>query len=64
MRLFLFGFLAIGVSGFVISPGLAQKKGKFQDEAPRFGWKEDLPGAMKEAKKVGKPIMLVFRCVP
>ncbi len=30
----------------------------------QFGWHTDYPAAKAEAKRTGKPIMLVFRCNP
>lgn len=30
----------------------------------KFGWHSDYAAAKAEAKKTGKPIMLVFRCDP
>ena len=63
MRTFVLGILCLAATALVPSTGLAQK-GKVRDEAARYGWQESLPGAMKESKRVGKPVMVVFRCVP
>jgi hypothetical protein len=30
----------------------------------RHGWLTDYPAALAEAKKTGKPLLLVFRCDP
>ncbi len=30
----------------------------------KHGWHTDYPAALAEAKRTGKPIMLVFRCEP
>ena len=63
MRTSFLGILCLAATALVPSTGLAQK-GKVRDEAARYGWQDSLPGAMKEAKRVGKPVMVVFRCVP
>jgi hypothetical protein len=55
--------LCLVATALVPSTGLAQK-GKSRDDAARYGWQDSLTGAMKEAKRVGKPVMVVFRCVP
>lgn len=62
MRTSFLGILCL-VAALVPSTGLAQK-GKSRDDAARYGWQDSLTGAMKEAKRVGKPVMVVFRCVP
>jgi hypothetical protein len=41
------------------SPAAAQKV-----PAAQFGWHTDYAAARAEARKTGKPIMLVFRCEP
>ena len=33
-------------------------------EPAKFGWHSDFAAAKAEAKRTGKPIMLVFRCEP
>ena len=33
-------------------------------DAARFGWLTNYAAALKEAKRTGKPILLVFRCEP
>lgn len=37
---------------------------RWQREAREFGWLTDYETAKQQAKESGKPIMLVFRCVP
>lgn len=63
MRTYFLGILCLAAIALVPSTGLAQK-GKVRDEAARYGWQESLSGALKEAKRTGKPVMVVFRCVP
>jgi hypothetical protein len=33
-------------------------------DAAKFGWHTDYAAAKAEAKRTGKPMMLVFRCEP
>jgi len=33
-------------------------------DAARYGWHADYAGARAEARRSGKPILLVFRCEP
>lgn len=42
----------------------AQRRGRLGSGASRYGWRQSYSQAKAEAKKTGKPIMLVFRCVP
>lgn len=63
MRSLTFGLIALALSGLDAAPVSAQK-GKFRDDAVRYGWTEDLPAAMKEAKRTGKPVVVVLRCIP
>lgn len=37
---------------------------RWQREAREYGWLTDYQTAKDRAKETGKPIMLVFRCVP
>lgn len=57
--------LLLGIIGLTVSPpALAQFGVRWQREAREFGWLTNYQDAKDEAKKAGKPIMLVFRCVP
>ena len=63
MRLLTVGLIALALSG--LSPAsVSAQKGKFRDDAERYGWTEDLPAAMKEAKRTGKPVIVILRCIP
>ena len=42
----------------------AQFGGRGQREAREYGWLTNYRAAKDEARKSGKPIMVVFRCVP
>jgi len=63
MRSLTVGLIALALSGLYPAPVSAQK-GKFRDDAERYGWTEDLPAAMKEAKRTGKPVIVILRCIP
>ncbi len=63
MRSLTVGLIALALSGLYPATASAQK-GKFRDDAERFGWTEDLPAAMKEAKRTGKPVIVILRCIP
>ena len=40
-----------------------RRRGRFGD-ASRYGWRSSYRDAKAEARKTGKPLMVVFRCVP
>jgi hypothetical protein len=63
MRSLTFGLIALALSGLYPAAVSAQK-GKFRDDAEKYGWTEDLPAAMKEAKRTGKPVVVILRCIP
>lgn len=42
----------------------AVAQSRWQREAREYGWLTDYQTAKDEARETGKPIMLVFRCVP
>ena len=63
MRRLLLGVMVLAVVGLTASPVLAQR-GLPPMAAARNGWLSDYPQAREQAKKTGKPIMLVFRCIP
>jgi gamma-glutamylcysteine synthetase len=60
MRTALLGLAVVGLMG---SPALAQR-GLPTQAAARYGWLADYAQAKEQAKRTGKPIMLVFRCIP
>jgi hypothetical protein len=62
-RLFL-GFLVLGAAGLTATPAFTQKgKGKGGDAA-RYGWLSSLTEGKAQARKTGKPLMVVLRCEP
>lgn len=63
MRLLTVGLIAFTLSVLYPASASAQKR-KFRDDAERNGWTEDLPAAMKEAKRTGKPVVVILRCIP
>jgi hypothetical protein len=57
--------LAVALAGLALteSPALAQR-GRGEQAAVRNGWLFSLGSGMQQAKKSGKPLMVVIRCVP
>jgi len=65
MRTALVGFLALAVTALFVGCASAQRgRGTSPQEAARHGWLSDYREAKDRARQTGKPIMLVFRCVP
>lgn len=49
----------------LVAPSLTHAQGPRNDNAARnHGWLTNYPEALKVARQTGKPIMLVFRCIP
>jgi hypothetical protein len=47
------------------SPALAQRgRGRGDAQASRYGWLGSLEAGKAEARRTGKPLMVVVRCVP
>ncbi len=42
----------------------AQSDGGWQREATRYGWQLDYQVAKDLARRTGKPLMVVIRCIP
>ena len=58
------GLLALGFL-FMATPSLyAQPRGRGDADAAKNGWIFDLDEGISQAEKSGKPLMVVFRCVP
>ena len=53
------------LAGLVLlaAPGLAAAQPRKLEPA-RYGWHSDYAAARAEARRTGKPILLVFRCEP
>jgi hypothetical protein len=59
------GLVVLAVTGLTAHPALAQRgRGVSPQEVARNGWLSDYRQAKDVASKTGKPILLVFRCVP
>jgi hypothetical protein len=62
------GFVALLTLGFVasdVAPVMAQPRGPRRGEdAARYGWLFSLEEGKAQARKSGKPLMVVVRCVP
>lgn len=63
MRLPLTLCVSLGLIPFLANPASA-KRGRGDQDAIRNGWTFSLAEGKAEAKKSGKPIMAVVRCVP
>lgn len=64
MRKASIGVLILAALGLAGRPVLAQRGGLSDREAARHGWLADYRQARELARQTGKPIMLVYRCVP
>jgi hypothetical protein len=57
--------IVIGAAGLMAGPAPAQgRRGMSPQGAARQGWLSDYRRAKDLARQTGKPLMLVFRCVP
>jgi hypothetical protein len=66
MRSGLVLLLTIGMIGLAAGPSTAQPRGGRRGDQPaaQFGWHVSLQEGKTEARKAGKPLMVVVRCVP
>jgi hypothetical protein len=64
MRIVQSGLLVLGVAALMVNPAMAQRGRMSQSAASRNGWLSDYLHATRLARESGKPLMLVFRCVP
>jgi len=56
---------ALGCLGLAQPAAVAQSKGRAgEQEAVKQGWIFNLAQGKAEARKTGKPLMVVLRCVP
>jgi hypothetical protein len=55
--------LALGIFVLADSP-LAAQRGRGRESGARYGWLSSLDAGKAEARRSGKPIMVVMRCVP
>lgn len=58
------GLLVLGISVSTALPAHAQKKGRGKDNSAQHGWMSSYGAARELARKTGKPLMVVIRCVP
>jgi hypothetical protein len=54
--------LALGILSLTSLPGQAQPRRG--EQAGRYGWLASLSEGKAQAKRTGKPLMVVLRCVP
>lgn len=66
MKSGLFVLLALGFTVLAESPLMAQPPGprRGDQEAAKNGWLFNLEEGFSQAEKSGKPLMVVFRCLP
>ena len=60
-------FVALSLVVLTLTPVMAQRRGPRggdQQEAWQNGWLSSLDEGVAEARKTGKPLMVVIRCVP
>lgn len=59
--------IVFGLVALADRQAMAQRRGPRggdQQEARRAGWLHSLDEGVSEARKTGKPLMVVIRCVP
>lgn len=66
MHRLILGFLATATLAATSSTAAAQFKGgkKGGGDGAKYGWLSSLAQGKEEARKTGKPLMVVIRCVP
>ena len=66
MRIGLSLLLALASVLLAAAPLLAQPRGTGRDDqaAGKNGWLSSLDEGITQAEKTGKPLMVIFRCVP
>ena len=65
MRCTALAVAAIGLAGVAVEPAVAQPRGgRFGPNAFASGWLGSLEQGKAQARKTGKPLMVVIRCVP
>ena len=57
-------WLVGGVLGLVALAGEGQAAEPVAEVARKKGWLTDYPTALAAARRTGKPLMVVFRCLP
>ena len=66
MKSGLIAFVALGFLATANTSLMAQPRGprRGEDQAAKHGWLSNLEAGKAEARKTGKPLMVVLRCVP
>jgi hypothetical protein len=65
MRSLAVAVAAMGFAGWLTGPASAQPKGgRFGPNAAAYGWLSSLEEGKSQARRTGKPLMVVIRCVP
>jgi len=58
------GLTLVAVAAMAAYPPCRAQGGGWQAEARHYGWQLDFESAKRSAKRSGKPLMVVVRCVP
>lgn len=64
MKRLLLTFLALGVLGIGLGSARAQFFKKKEGDGPKTGWLGSYAQGKEEARRTGKPLMVVIRCQP
>ena len=56
--------LALGLLALAAAPASAQGRRFDEPQAARYGWLPGLEEGKAQARRTGKPLMVVLRCVP
>ena len=49
---------------WTLTTPLAAQRGRSRDDGGQNGWMSDYQAARREARRSGRPLMVVLRCVP
>lgn len=64
MRRTLFVFVAFALAGLTAAPAAAQRGRVSNQTAAQLGWSSNYQESLATARRLDKPLMIVFRCVP
>ncbi len=57
-------FLAFALAGLTSSQATAQRDRVSNQTAAQLGWSSNYQEALATARRLDKPLMIVFRCIP
>ncbi len=65
MRTVLFALLAWGLATTCATDAMAQRgRGQSRATASQQGWSSNYQESLATARRIDKPLMIVFRCIP